>query len=612
MESSENFQVNLSGVIDILARHLYSAPDVYLRELLQNCVDAITARRLLEPAFAGEIRLELQVSPAADGKGSTHTLMIEDNGVGLTPEEAHRFLSTIGHSSKREDIEAQRGTFIGQFGIGMLSCLMVAERIVVVSQSVREGQAPIEWIGAGDGTYTVRELDRKVAPGTRVFLQSQPDSVSFFEPEFVEERLRHYGSFLPLPITLTVPDSAAHGPNSGERRITSAPPWLQDFPTEASRRTALLAHGSTLFKAEFMEVIDLCDDTGAISGVAYVLAQPPSLVRRPGHRVYIKHMLITANYDKLLPDWAFFLRCVVDATDLTPAASREAIYEDEKADALREHVEGCIRRFIERLATENPDRLAELVALHFRSIKAVAIDHEDLLRLVLDHIPFETTLGRMTFGEYRKKVDAIRYAANIDDFRQIAGVAAAQNVCVLNAGYTHDLDLLSAAAEIHGDTPFEAVSMPDLVAELEEIDPAIRDRILPFLDAADASLKRFECRAEIKTFAPDTVPVLYSMDENTRFGRMADRTREVVEDDMWLDVLSGLDLPDARGSELCFNYNNPLVQRIAGLTDPKLIRHVVEMLYVQSLTLGHFALKEEELKLMSSSVWGLIELAIDE
>jgi len=338
----------------------------------------------------------------------------------------------------------------------MLSCLMVADRIVVVSQSVRDGQAPIEWIGAGDGTYTVRELDREVAAGTRVFLQSQPGSESFFEPEFVEERLRHYGALLPFPITLTLPGGF-------ERRITSQPPWLQDHPTESSRNTALLGYGSQLFNAEFMEVIDLCDDTGSISGVAYVLAQPPSLVRRPGHRVYIKNMLVTANYDQLLPDWAFFLRCVVNAADLTPAASRESIYEDEKADALRAHVESCIRRFIERLATENPDRLAELVALHFRSIKAVAVDHEDLLRLVLDHIPFETTLGRMTFGEYRKKVDTIRYAANIDDFRQIAGVAAAQNVCVLNAGYTNDLDLLSAAADIHGDTPFEAVAMPDLV-----------------------------------------------------------------------------------------------------------------------------------------------------
>ncbi|WP_324277079.1 hypothetical protein [Blastococcus brunescens] len=39
------FQVDLRGVIDLLSSHLYSSPDVYVRELVQNAVDALTARR---------------------------------------------------------------------------------------------------------------------------------------------------------------------------------------------------------------------------------------------------------------------------------------------------------------------------------------------------------------------------------------------------------------------------------------------------------------------------------------------------------------------------------------------------------------------------------------
>jgi len=46
---SHAFQVDLRGVVDLLSRHLYSGPRVYLRELLQNGVDAITARRQLDP-----------------------------------------------------------------------------------------------------------------------------------------------------------------------------------------------------------------------------------------------------------------------------------------------------------------------------------------------------------------------------------------------------------------------------------------------------------------------------------------------------------------------------------------------------------------------------------
>ena len=39
------FQVDLRGVVDLLSHHLYGSPRVYVRELLQNAVDAITARR---------------------------------------------------------------------------------------------------------------------------------------------------------------------------------------------------------------------------------------------------------------------------------------------------------------------------------------------------------------------------------------------------------------------------------------------------------------------------------------------------------------------------------------------------------------------------------------
>ena len=39
------FKVNLGGMIEILSDHLYSSPNVYIRELLQNGVDAINARK---------------------------------------------------------------------------------------------------------------------------------------------------------------------------------------------------------------------------------------------------------------------------------------------------------------------------------------------------------------------------------------------------------------------------------------------------------------------------------------------------------------------------------------------------------------------------------------
>ena len=115
------FQIHLRGIIDLLSKHLYSGPEVFVRELLQNGVDAIRARQKLDPDFAGSLNLELHTP-----KGKPATLVATDDGIGLTEDEVHRFLATIGESSKRM-AEGDRPTdFIGQFGVGILSCFLVS------------------------------------------------------------------------------------------------------------------------------------------------------------------------------------------------------------------------------------------------------------------------------------------------------------------------------------------------------------------------------------------------------------------------------------------------------------------------------------------------------
>ncbi len=74
---SHNFQVNLKGVLDVLANHLYSSEQVFIRELLQNSVDAIEALKIKDPDHIGKIVIELYTSK------DTCQIMVEDNGIGL-------------------------------------------------------------------------------------------------------------------------------------------------------------------------------------------------------------------------------------------------------------------------------------------------------------------------------------------------------------------------------------------------------------------------------------------------------------------------------------------------------------------------------------------------
>lgn len=188
--SPHTFQVDLRGLVDLLSHHLYSSPRVYLRELLQDAVDAITARRAEQPDAPALVRLHT----------SGGRLRIEDSGIGLTEADVHSLLATIGRSSKRDGAQglaSARAEFLGQFGIGLLACFVVAAEIRVVSRSARTpGAPPVEWCARDDGSYTVRTLpdSARAEPGTTVHLVARPGSADWLDEERVLALARDFGS----------------------------------------------------------------------------------------------------------------------------------------------------------------------------------------------------------------------------------------------------------------------------------------------------------------------------------------------------------------------------------------------------------------------------------
>ena len=133
MSQAQPFQVDLKGVVDLLGRHIYSSPRVYLRELLQNGVDAITARNLYcqENGLDSDPTWGITIHPVT----ATHReFTMTDQGIGLSAEEVTDLLATVGGSSKRDILDMARTDYIGQFGIGLLSCFMVCDQIRILTR----------------------------------------------------------------------------------------------------------------------------------------------------------------------------------------------------------------------------------------------------------------------------------------------------------------------------------------------------------------------------------------------------------------------------------------------------------------------------------------------
>ena len=594
------FQIHLRGIIDLLSKHLYSGPEVFVRELLQNGVDAIRARQNLDPDFSGSLTLELHTP-----KGKPATLVATDDGIGLTEEEVHRFLATIGESSKRI-AEGDRPTdFIGQFGVGILSCFLVCDEIVVISKSIKCDSPAVEWRGRPDGTYDVRALPGDLSPGTQVILTAREDAEELFAFDRLGELTRHYGGMLPYPIKVS---AGKRSEVVNERGV----PWRQEFASEKERSRALLTFGREAFGIDFFDAIPLRVKAGDIDGVAYILPHEASLTGKRAHRVYLKNMLLSESADNLLPDWAFFVKAVVNANDLRPTASRETFYDDDKLAAAREALGDSLRGYLVQLAEKRPERLEKFIDLHHRALKALAVEDDEFYKLFIDYLPFETTHGRMNFGEYRQEHDTLLFAPTVDQFRQIARVASAQGRCVINAGYVYDHELLAKAPELFDDLAIEEVEASEIVESFDDLSVEEQESAHLLMTVAETALKPFHCEPELKKFKPAELPALFSTSKDGRFFRSLEQSREIA-DPLWGGVLDQLGKRERRASahsQLCFNFANPLVRRLVGLKNRPLLRRSVEMLYVQALLLGHQPLNAKEMSLLNEGLLALIELGV--
>ena len=251
-------------------------------------------------------------------------------------------------------------------------------------------------------------------------------------------------------------------------------------------------------------------------------------------------------------------------TGLRPTASRESFYEDTTLARARESLGQSLRQYLMDLATHEPRALQRLIALHGLSVKALALDDDDFFRLVIHWLPFETSLGTMTLEDYRRTFPTVRYVTTLDAFRQVARVAAAQGLCVINAAYTHDTALLEKLPRVLPDAEVELFSASRTAPDFEELTLDEREAVARLRRVAEAALAPFRCEVAVKKFLPAEVPTLYSRTRRGAFRRDVERAREET-DALYASVLEAAleEPPDAERAQLCFNSATPWCARLA-------------------------------------------------
>jgi len=591
------FGVDLRGVIDLLSRHIYSGPEVFLRELLQNSRDALVARAggdSIDPAWGVRIR------PATE----TQPFIITDTGIGLAADEVADLLSTVGRSSKRDVLDLRNEDFLGHFGIGLLSCFMVADVIEITSR--KEGRLACTWRGLADGTYTVTELDESqsdaIEIGTRVSLHGNREESALLREDAVRRLAKLYAEFLPISVTLVT--------DSGDESLTGPAPFL------SSSREVLLEYGEEFIGHRPLDVIPLSIAATATKGAAYVLGNPASGRYRSGAKVYLGRMLAAEEEHAAVPDWAFFLRTVISSDLLTPTASRESLVHDDALTTTREAIADAVRAWVRGLAEANRPLLREFLSTHDLAIRAACVDDDELFRIVGPFLSFETAAGPRTLEDIAADGEA-QFAASLDEFRMLTGLGVKGTL--VNASYVHHEELLVKAPHLFAGL---SVTAADVMARLADLaDPALEDRTRtePFAARATAALADVEVDAVVKVLPEPTIPSLYVADAQVLTRVDMQRASEIATGP-WAAALrrAGNRVDDVRSrtgvtatrAQICLNWASPLVQRLATLQDNEVLERSVRLLYVQALLAGRRPLTERDRALMSQSLDDLITLSV--
>lgn len=217
------FELDQDAVFQRLIADVYNSPMVFLRELIQNALDAMRCRMYQDLKDAGKplppspdqapddilenyklqigIREERVRSESTGDTENIYVLHIEDQGLGMDRDIIERYLLQVGRSYYTTADFRRSFPFppTSRFGVGFLSVFSVSDHITVETYKPTSSRydGPLRLKLTGPRSYILLERGRRTAPGTRieVHLRAKPTSS-------LEDMVRDWCVLVEFPIEI--------------------------------------------------------------------------------------------------------------------------------------------------------------------------------------------------------------------------------------------------------------------------------------------------------------------------------------------------------------------------------------------------------------------------
>ncbi len=390
--------VTSENIFPVIKKFLYSDHEIFLRELVSNAVDA--TQKLKTLASRGEAKGELgdlTISVSLDTEAKT--LTITDKGLGMTMEEVDKYINQIAFSGAEEFMEKYKDqAIIGHFGLGFYSAFMVADRVELTTQSFREGSKAVKWSCTGSPEFEMSELDEAMPRGTSIVLHIAEDAMEYAEKSKIEELLKKYCKFLPIPIAFGKVQEWKDGKyvdTDKENVINAVAPLWTTKPSEISEEQ---------YKEFYRELYPISEEPlfsihlnidypFNLTGILYFPKISNKFeVQKNKIQLYCNQVYVTDQVEGIVPEYLTLLHGVIDSPDIPLNVSRSYLQSDSNVKKISNYITRKVA-----------DRLQEL----FNTMRAEYENKWDDLKIFIEY-------GTLTDEKFAEKSDSFMLWKNTE------------------------------------------------------------------------------------------------------------------------------------------------------------------------------------------------------